>query len=122
MKKTNTRKSQTARPKTRKRKTTAIKKSPPKKLKKPKATLEDVLRTLGPRPSDIRLIDAIGYTAMIGRDDLSSALSKILSKRAHAHTQVIIRKMQKKSGVLKGRPSKEWDSSSANAITVSSPQ
>jgi hypothetical protein len=96
MKKAKTRKSQTAKPKTRKRKTTAIKKSSPKELKKPKATLEDVLRALGPRPSDIRLIDAIGYTAMLGRDDLSSALSKILSKRAHAHTQVMLRKMQEK--------------------------
>jgi hypothetical protein len=93
MKKAKTRKSQAAKAKIGKRKITA-KKSPPKKLK-PKATLEDVLRALGPRPSDIRLTDAIGYTAMIGRDDLSSALSEILSKRAHAHTQVIITKMQK---------------------------
>jgi outer membrane protein OmpA-like peptidoglycan-associated protein len=102
MKKAKTRKSQTAKPKTRKRKITAINKSLPKKLKKPKATLDDVLRALGPRPSDIGLIDAIGHTAMIGRDDLSSALSEILSKRAQALTQTIIAKMQKKKRRAQG--------------------
>jgi hypothetical protein len=95
MKKANTRKPQPAKPKTREPKISAIRKSPPKKTKS-KASLEDVLRALGPRPSDVQLIDAIGYTAMIGRDDLSSALTKILSKRAHAHTQGMLRKMREK--------------------------